>query len=294
MRDLQSLEESNPALYEQVRPALKALIEYKNGGCFTFCLDDASGNSYVESLSIGKEGDERMKVSSYERTPEQVEKLGYATENPVQKEENQVDSVHAFPADCSACGAHCQTRMHLIEIPYFKEVIIMSTSCDACGFKSNEIKCGGAISPLAKRITFKMTGKEDLSRDVLKSETCELRIPEIDLELRGGTLGGRFTTLEGLLTQITEELNVRVPFVMGDSADADRKAAFASLIANLKEICEGRRECTIILDDPMANSYLQNLWAPDEDPNILVEEYERTWEQNEEYGLNDMKTEDYQ
>lgn len=44
----------------------------------------------------------------------------------------------------------------------------------------------------------------------------------------------------------------------------------------------------------MANSYLQSLYAPDPDPNMEVGSYERTWEQNEELGLNDMVTEGYE
>ena len=50
----------------------------------------------------------------------------------------------------------------------------------------------------------------------------------------------------------------------------------------------------MILDDPLANSYLQNLYAPDPDPNMTIEWYDRTWEQNEELGLNDMKVENYE
>lgn len=50
---------------------------------------------------------------------------------------------------------------------------------------------------------------------------------------------------------------------------------------------------TIILDDPLANSYIQNLYAPDDDPNMTTEVYERTHDQNEELGLNDINVEDY-
>lgn len=53
------------------------------------------------------------------------------------------------------------------------------------------------------------------------------------------------------------------------------------------------REFTFILDDPLGNSFVQNLYAPDPDPNMSVEEYERTFEMNETLGLNDMVTEDY-
>lgn len=47
------------------------------------------------------------------------------------------------------------------------------------------------------------------------------------------------------------------------------------------------------MDDPLANSYIQNLYAPDDDPNLKVEDYERTFDQNEQLGLNDIKTENY-
>lgn len=53
------------------------------------------------------------------------------------------------------------------------------------------------------------------------------------------------------------------------------------------------RPFTLIIDDTLANSYVQNLYAPDPDPNMTVESYERTWDQNEELGLNDMKVEGY-
>ena len=51
---------------------------------------------------------------------------------------------------------------------------------------------------------------------------------------------------------------------------------------------------TIILDDPMSNSYLQNLYAPDIDPNMITEEYKRSHEQDEELGLNDIVLEGYE
>lgn len=54
------------------------------------------------------------------------------------------------------------------------------------------------------------------------------------------------------------------------------------------------RPFTLILDDPLANSYLQNLYAPDPDPNMVIETYDRTFDENEELGLNDMKVEGYE
>jgi zinc finger protein len=43
-------------------------------------------------------------------------------------------------------------------------------------------------------------------------------IPELELELQHGTLGGVFTTVEGLLTKILKNLLEGNPFAVGDSS----------------------------------------------------------------------------
>jgi zinc finger protein len=256
---------------------------------FTVILDDPSGNSYIENL-YAPDPDPKIKTERYGRTVEQLESMGYATEKcDANEEEQEVDEVYEFPANCSVCNSPGVTRMHMLDIPYFKEVIIMATTCDYCGYKSNEVKSGGAISEKGKKITLKIVDDEDLSRDILKSETCGLEIPEIELTLNSGTLGGRFTTIEGLLDQIKEELEQKNPFATGDSSDKERSRVFQRLIDNIGKIISGDLKCSIILDDPLGNSYLQNLYAPDPDPNMSIELYERTFEQNEDFGINDMK-----
>ncbi|KAG6332236.1 hypothetical protein ID866_6851 [Astraeus odoratus] len=109
-----------------------------------------------------------------------------------------------------------------------------------------------------------------------------------------GTLGGRFTTVEGILEQVYEELSEKV-YTVGDSgtmASEDRQK-FQDFLKQLKEIAGAERPFTLILDDPLANSYVQNLYAPDPDPNLEIITYERTWQQNEELGLNDMRVDNY-
>jgi hypothetical protein len=44
----------------------------------------------------------------------------------------------------------------------------MSTNCDHCGYRDNEVKSGAAISEKGKRITLRVEDGEDLSRDILK------------------------------------------------------------------------------------------------------------------------------
>ncbi|KDN47102.1 hypothetical protein RSAG8_03879, partial [Rhizoctonia solani AG-8 WAC10335] len=280
---------------------------------FTVQLDDPTGNSWIEFY--GSMDDPKWTMRQYERTPEQDAALGIgigedaapavqakhvaSAKDVIDAKRGEDDDVvpneeiYVFPGKCSSCSAPLDTMMKRVTIPYFKDIFIMSTNCAACGYRDNEIKSGGAISEHGKRVTLKVEDSEDLSRDILKSETCGLEIPEIDLALQPGTLGGRFTTLEGLLTQVYEELGEKV-FAHGDAASTkDDKSVFETFLASLKEVMQAKRPFTVILDDPLANSYLQNLYAPDPDPAMTTETYERSWQQNEELGLNDMMVEGY-
>ncbi|KAF9245336.1 zf-ZPR1-domain-containing protein [Melanogaster broomeanus] len=265
----------------------------------TIKLDDPSGNSFLEF--VGSMADPKWSMKTYARTASQARDLGMAAPEDGGGEEaegkgldGQNDEVYEFPGLCSRCGRDLVTRMKKISIPYFKDTLIMSTNCENCGYRDNEIKSGSAISEKGKKITLKVIDREDLGRDILKSETSGLTIPEIDLVLQPGTLGGRFTTLEGILDQVYDELSDKV-YTIGDagtSGDEDR-TKFQKFLEDLKAIKQVEREFTVIVDDPMANSYVQNLYAPDPDPNMTIETYERTWEQNEELGINDMKVESY-
>jgi zinc finger protein len=58
---------------------------------------------------------------------------------------------------------------------------------------------------------------------------------------------------------------------------------------------DGGRDITVILDDPSGNSYVQALSDDGKpDPNLRIIRYHRSFEQNEELGLNDMKVEGYE
>ena len=58
-------------------------------------------------------------------------------------------------------------------------------------------------------------------------------MPELELELQPGTLGGRFNTIEGLLTAVKEQLSGQNPFVTGDSASGTKMGEF---IENLTKV----------------------------------------------------------
>lgn len=59
-------------------------------------------------------------------------------------------------------------------------------------------------------------------------------------------------------------------------------------------MAKGAEPFTLILDDPVSNSYVQSMTAPEKDPKLDEVEYERSWKQNEVLGLNDMNTADFE
>merc|ERR1712002_407192 len=286
-----------PEIAEKIDEVIGKLTKYRSGEIpFTLVLEDISGNSFIEN-PFAPQDDPALKAERFTRSKEQDEKLGTVEpEEEEKKEENQplnlVDEVLEFPGNCQSCQTPTPMRMKVVNIPHFKEVIIMASSCDTCGYKSNEVKAGGAMEPFGMRINFTMTDPTDLARDVLTSETCSISIPDFGLEVSHYTSGGRFTTIEGLLVYVKEQLGRINPFGLGDSAEKGTK--MKKLIEDLDNVMAGEKFVSIVLDDPVGNSYLQNTYAPDPDPNLFIDKYQRTEEQDIELGIKDMKTEDYE
>lgn len=268
---------------------------------FTLVIEDPSGNSFVEN-PVAPQKDEALTVTRFKRTIEQDKQLGLRADDDDENEEEPVgndldtmrNEVLVFDTNCPECNCPAKTNMKLVNIPHFKEVIIMATNCDSCGHRTNEVKSGGATEDLGTKITLHVTDASDMTRDVLKSETCAVLIPELEFELGMAALGGKFTTLEGLLKDIKELTVDRNPFVIGDSSVSDKVEKLNEFGAKIEKIIAGEMDVHIILDDPAGNSYLQNVYAPEPDPEMKTEKYIRTFEQNEDLGLNDMKTEGYE
>lgn len=325
---LEDLEMQQPARKEQI-PEVYAKIEeiilkgrkMIAGDSFPFrlSLDDPAGNSWIEPDQ--KDGVGKWSKVEYARTPEQNESLGLGdgtndedapavddaqtsvlgvSATDTEDAEIIPNEVYSFPATCPGCTKSCVTHMKMVEIPHFKQVVIMSTVCDHCGYRSNEVKTGGEVPEKGKKITLKVQKPEDLGRDILKSESCALECPELNLSVNPGTLGGRFTTVEGLLTQVRDDLHQQIFDVGddtgagGDSLPSEAKTNWANFFNGIDAAIRGETKFTVILTDPLASSYVQNLCSPEEDPQITSEEYERTDEEEEDLGLKDMKTEGYE
>ncbi|KAF2900788.1 hypothetical protein ILUMI_05388 [Ignelater luminosus] len=295
----------NAEFAEQIDSFINKLKKLKDvGKPFTLVLEDISGNSFIENPNAPQK-DLQCIIRHFIRNKEQNHELGIFTEaeingdkallHPVTEEEFTIEDLQGevlqFPTNCNSCNAPCVTNMKVTNIPHFKEVVIMATVCDSCGNRTNEIKSGGGIEPQGVRIEVDVNTKEDLCRDLLKSETCELQIPQLELEVGPSALSGRFTTVEGLLVAMKEQLN---DHIFKDSQVQDSKDRLTQFLQQFDDIIEGRKQVTLILDDPAGNSYIQSMRDDDKPDNALrIVYYERSFDQNEELGLNDMRTENY-
>jgi zinc finger protein len=303
--------EQMPEVHDKVGDIIKKGRAMLSGESFPFrvYVDDPAGNSFIAPDL--KDGVGKWEKREFVRTPEQNAALGLADSDvdpnaavsvPGLTSDGEIipNEVYSFPATCPGCMHPCTTHMKMVDIPHFKQVVLMSTVCHDCGYRSNDVKTGGEIPEQGEKITLIVNDEYDLARDILKSETCGLECPELQLQVNPGTLGGRFTTVEGLLTQVRNDLHNQIfeasgPGQGGDSLAAREKTQWDSFFDGLDAAIRGDKPFTIILTDPFASSYVQTLVDPPApDPKIQRENYDRTDEEEEELGLKDMKVTGYE
>ena len=304
--------QQDPGTTEKLVPIVEKLRTMATGQSlpFSITLDDPAGNSSIEpsphdSLSV-------YTRSTYTRSLEQNKSLGLAapeadangTANTTQLAENtsmdDVDiiegEIYSLPTPCPGCMRGCEMNIQMVNIPHFKQVIISAITCSACGYRTNDVKTGGAVPDKGTRTILSVEGPEDLRRDILKGESCSLRIPECELQVEPGTMGGRFTTVEGLIVQIRDDLKGAIFDVDdvvghgGDSMADEKQRSWQQFFGTIDKALTGEVQYTIVMEDPLGGSYVQKLGDGRNDPQVKIEEYERTAEENEDLGIDSMKT----
>lgn len=331
----------DPEIWEKIDVVVQSLLKMSLGQKlpFTITIDDPSGNSWIEPSS--KDTNSRYRKSEYPRTPEQNASLGLgeataqpstepldsppsnditphvipeiSTSAPTAGDANSTSledvdilagHTYSLETECPGCTRPAHINLQLVNIPHFKEVVISAVMCTHCHYRSSDVKTGGAVPPRGKRISLHVRSARDLGRDILKSETCRVVIAAVGVEVEPGTMGGRFTTVEGLLTQIRDDLRGTVfedvdlddPHPRGgDSMPAAKRQEWASFFQKLDAAIAAEGEgmpYTIVLEDPLANSYVQSLTetGAEADEQVLEEEFERSEECEEELGIRDMRT----
>lgn len=300
---------------------LEVLLGHKQQLPCTITLDDPAGNSWIEPPATNTQEQDQSKqeqdqtkyiCSEYVRTPEQNEYLGLENDaaqddraGQVQGKESQgsndVDNLGNHTYDwrtkCPGCARDKgHTIMQTVNIPHFKQIVVWSKGCEACNYTSSEVKIGGERSAKGQRIWIEIKGHEDFGRDILKSETCRLSIPEYGCSMEPGSVGARFTDVADLLLEMHKQLKGKMDGVGGDKDSSDPsvksdKQASISPAERLSQAIIAESQFTILLEDPLHNSWCQSFddLGPGMDSQIRCEDYERTKE-DDNLGLTTIQT----
>lgn len=148
-----------------------------------------------------------------------------------------------------------------------------------------------------------MLHRGDLDRQIVRSQTCEIIIPEFELTLPPNERG-QLTTVEGLLRDIVADLGADQPLrriqnevaftriqeiidgleeVIDDDEDEEEVGSDKPVVEKLKED-PVKKAITITLDDPSGNSFLEFVGSM-ADPTWSLKTYTRTLEQAARLGL---------
>lgn len=153
--------------------------------------------------------------------------------------------------------------------------------------------------------TLKVLHRGDLDRQIVRSQACEIAIPEFELTLPPNERG-QLTTVEGLLRDIVADLGADQPLRRIQNEVAHAK--IQEIIDGLKEVIDEdeaedevdvksdkavvkklkedpvKRPITITLDDPSGNSFLEFVESM-ADPGWSLKTYTRTLQQAVGLGL---------
>lgn len=197
----------NSTQYQRTKQQLHAMGFYEeNANLEEQATPDPLDKAAPHTAHLGEHLPNQLKSSGWDlgvSIEENIVRYNKRTEQdstPATSESEQEGII--FYVECPHCGKQGANEMCQIDIPGFRRCIIMSFNCLNCGSRSNEVKAMGAYGDRAKKWILKVTTAEDLNRDVLKSDTAAVSIPELEFEMSMGTLGGVFTTVEGLLMKV--------------------------------------------------------------------------------------------
>lgn len=147
--------------------------------------------------------------------------------------------------------------------------------------------------------TARVLDRDDLNRTIVKSNTCTVSIPELEITIPSSK--GQLTNIEGLLRDIISDLSADQPLrriedeavykkiqdiidackdYLGDEDDEDEEDG------KERKPVQPMKPFTVKIDDPAGNSFIEFVGSM-ADPKWNMRTYHRTFEQNVALGLVD-------
>ena len=156
-------------------------------------------------------------------------------------------------APCPQCSVEESLTMLTIssEIPYFGEHTQITVLCDKCGWKHTDFIPSDGEKPGFSSLVID-SEKKNAAR-VVRSSSCTIRIPELDLEVSpGGSSSGYVTNIEGVIKRFENAIET---IIRGSDEDQDSEIA-RQILERLRMVKEGEEIVRLEMLDPRGRSQI--------------------------------------
>ena len=156
-------------------------------------------------------------------------------------------------APCPQCAVEESLTMLTIssEIPYFGEHTQITVLCDKCGWKHTDFIPSDGEKPGFSSLVID-SEKKNAAR-VVRSSSCTIRIPELDLEVSpGGSSSGYVTNIEGVIKRFENAIET---IIRGSDEDQESEIA-RQILERLRMVKEGEENVRLELLDPRGRSQI--------------------------------------
>lgn len=124
--------------------------------------------------------------------------------------------------------------------------------------RNNEVSFTGTFGEQGVKYTLTVAkgDQQALSRQVVKSDSAVVTVPELEFEIPAATQKGSITTVEGLLMDAAS--NIRLLQEQRRAADPSTAKLIDDFLTKLDACQLGERDFTVVVDDPAGNSYVES------------------------------------
>ena len=159
-----------------------------------------------------------------------------------------------MPCPICALEGHLKMISHVDEIPYFGEHTQVTLMCEQCGWRQTDFIPAEGRKPGAWSIL--VDGESVLRARVVRSSSCTIRIPELELEVSPGTgSSGYVSNVEGVLNRFLDIVNM-VKKDLDDQPEQEMQRCL-ELESALNDLIDGRHSGVMLeLLDPRGHSQI--------------------------------------
>ena len=138
------------------------------------------------------------------------------------------------------------------EIPYFGEHTQITVICESCGWKHTDFIPSDGEKPGYSSLI--VDNPEKCSARVVRSSSCTIRIPDLDLEVSpGGSSSGFVSNIEGVINRFEDAVG---SIIRGNADDETAVEASLELLEGLRKMKDGGSDFLIELLDPRGRSQI--------------------------------------